>query len=98
MSRAHVLDYSQQLTRDVSWMYLKEEYSDVSLRVEDKNGHQETIPGHMFILIARRKPYITQLLTTDVLRCLSRMDIKGSVTHEVSVKVNSSMAAFKTLL
>src|SRR5438552_374908 len=98
MSSGHVLNYSEQLVRDLSSMYLDKEYSDVSLRVEDKYGNQETLSGHMFILIARRKPFITRLLSTDVLQSLSRIEICESPTHEVNIKVNSSMAAFKTLL
>src|SRR5947208_2462573 len=76
----NVLNYSDQLLQSISSMFLKEERSDVSLRVKDKDGNNETLPAHELILFATNNDSIIHLLTTDVLKILAPAEKEHSET------------------
>src|SRR5579863_5959569 len=67
----HTVSDVNQLVSGISSLYLSDDYSDVLLCAEDKDGQKETLPAHTLILFATRNDYIKQLLTTDVLKNLT---------------------------
>src|SRR5258708_4987283 len=54
----------EQLLSRVSSMYLKYQFSDVTLVVEDKkSGEEVKLPTHKFILMANNQEYFASLLS-----------------------------------